>query len=50
MQEYLIEFGDPPSLRGVLVLCHILQYHVHKVVEPQQNSNDLGKKELELET
>lgn len=41
VQKDLVELGDSPSLGGGLVLRHVLQHHVHEVIEAEQCSDDL---------
>merc|ERR1712226_1451446 len=41
VEEHLIEPSHPLSLAGTLVLHHVLQNHVDKVVESEQGSHDL---------
>lgn len=41
VEQDLVELGNPPSLRGGLILGHILQHHVHEVIEAEQRPNDL---------
>ena len=41
VKENLVQLCDPPSFGRGLILRHVLQYHVHKVIKPKQSSNDL---------
>jgi len=41
VQEDLVQLGHPPPLAGRLVLGHVLQHHVHEVVEPEQSAHHL---------
>lgn len=41
VQQDLIQFRDASAFWRVFVLGHILQQHVHKVIEAEQRSDDL---------
>lgn len=40
VQQDLIQLGDASAFRSVLVLGHIFQEHIDKVVEAEQSSDD----------
>ena len=41
VEQYLIQFCDSSSLRRRLKLWHVLEDHVHEVVETEKRPNDL---------
>ena len=41
IEQDLVEFGDTATFARILELGHVLQDHVHKVVESQERAHDL---------
>ena len=41
VEQDRLQLGDPPALWRALVLRHVLQHHVHEVVEPAECANNL---------
>ena len=41
IEQDLVQPGHPPTLAGALVLHHVVQHHVDKVVETQQGAHHL---------